>query len=382
MRPVSLRTEDIEKMRLCLGFAGENEHTRITFDARKEFGQYPGAAASLTVCPQDAEPYPAIITRDGDFIIWDITDSDLVHDGDGEYQLSFTQEPHVAKTHIGKMWVRRSLVPTGDIPEGIDDFLTRAGAALTAIPETIFAALAEAKESGEFDGPQGPKGDKGDTGATGPQGPKGDKGDTGATGAQGPQGPKGETGARGPQGPAGADADPTVLIDDTAGTGDTDVTFSADKLTADHSALLNEINDKYEKPSSGIPASDLESGVIPDVSGFYTKPASGIPASDLVPGIVTVSETVSGTTPTITGEANHRYTCGEVATLDVIAPASGCIDVLFTSGSTATVLTITSAKSNTTVKFPSWFDPADLDANSTYEINILDGEWGMVSVWA
>ena len=47
-------------------------------------------------------------------------------------------------------------------------------------------ALAQAKASGEFDGPQGPAGPKGDTGDTGPAGPKGD---TGATG------PKGDTGA-------------------------------------------------------------------------------------------------------------------------------------------------------------------------------------------
>lgn len=75
-------------------------------------------------------------------------------------------------------------------------------------------ALAQAKASGEFDGPQGPAGPKGDTGDTGPQGiqgpqgeqgPKGDKGDTGP---QGPQGEKGETGATGPAGPAGADGAP------------------------------------------------------------------------------------------------------------------------------------------------------------------------------
>ena len=59
------------------------------------------------------------------------------------------------------------------------------------LPEAINSALSQAKESGEFDGPQGeqgPKGDKGDTGPQGEQGPKGDKGDTG------PQGDKGDTG--------------------------------------------------------------------------------------------------------------------------------------------------------------------------------------------
>ena len=38
---------------------------------------------------------------------------------------------------------------------------------------------------------------------------------------------------------------------------------------------------KYQKPVSGIPASDLASGVIPDVSGFYSKPSTGIPKTDL-----------------------------------------------------------------------------------------------------
>ena len=70
------------------------------------------------------------------------------------------------------------------------------------------AALAQAKESGEFDGAQGPageKGDKGDTGATGPQGIQGPVGPQGPQGEQGPQGLHGETG---PQGPAGADGQP------------------------------------------------------------------------------------------------------------------------------------------------------------------------------
>ena len=80
-----------------------------------------------------------------------------------------------------------------------------------ALQEATNEALAQAKASGEFDGPQGPKGDTGDigpagpTGATGPAGPKGDTGDTGPQGPQGEPGPEGPTGAAGAQGPAGAD---------------------------------------------------------------------------------------------------------------------------------------------------------------------------------
>ena len=93
-------------------------------------------------------------------------------------------------------------------------------------------------------------------------------------------------------------------------------------------------------------------------------------------------ETVSGTTPSITAKAGVRYVCGEVATLTITAPASGCIDVTFTSGSTATVLTVSSAKTGVTaIKWANGFDPSSLDANTRYEVLIDDGEWGMVASW-
>lgn len=58
-------------------------------------------------------------------------------------------------------------------------------------------ALAEAKESGEFDGAPGEKGEKGDPGEKGEPGEKGDKGETGERGQQGIQGIQGEKGEPG-----------------------------------------------------------------------------------------------------------------------------------------------------------------------------------------
>jgi hypothetical protein len=89
---------------------------------------------------------------------------------------------------------------------------------------------------------------------------------------------------------------------------------------------------------------------------------------------------VSGTTPVITAVANTRYICGEVATLDITLPASGCIDVVFESGSTPTVLTVT-PPAGVTVKWANGFDPTALDAETTYEININDG-LGVAGSWA
>ena len=78
-------------------------------------------------------------------------------------------------------------------------------------------ALAKAKESGAFDGPQGPQGETGPQGEKGEPGEQGPKGETGATGPQGPQGERGETGpagAVGPEGPQGVPGDDYVLTDE------------------------------------------------------------------------------------------------------------------------------------------------------------------------
>lgn len=85
---------------------------------------------------------------------------------------------------------------------------------------------------------------------------------------------------------------------------------------------------------------------------------------------------VSGTAPTINGIANTRYLCGEVTSISITPPAYGICDVRFTSGSTVTVLTLPS-----TVKMPVWFDATALEANTIYEINIVDGVYGTVATW-
>ena len=91
------------------------------------------------------------------------------------------------------------------------------------------------------------------------------------------------------------------------------------------------------------------------------------------------SVSVSGSTPSITALPGIRYMCGEVATLDITLPASGIVDVVFESGSTATVLTIT-PPTGMTLKWANGFDPTALEANTTYEINIADG-LGVAAAW-
>lgn len=86
---------------------------------------------------------------------------------------------------------------------------------------------------------------------------------------------------------------------------------------------------------------------------------------------------VSGQTPTITAEENTRYICGEVTSLNFTPSEKGICDVRFTAASISTVLTLPE-----TVKLPDWFDPTLLESGTTYEINIVDGVYGVVMSWA
>lgn len=109
--------------------------------------------------------------------------------------------------------------------------------------------------------------------------------------------------------------------------------------------------------------------------GTYTESAKSA-----ISTMLNTPETVSGTTPTIIALPGIRYVCGEVATLDITLPASGIVDVVFESGSTPTVLTIT-PPTGVTVKWANGFDPTTLEANTTYEINIADG-LGVAATWS
>lgn len=520
MRTASYRVSDLQRFTIPLGFVGENEHCQIVFLAEDVYQEYPHAAASLTVRPPYGEPYPAVVTRDGNNVVWTVKDSDLVKSGQGELQLSFTTGEIVAKTYVGKTKVCRSIQPTGDVPDPLEDFLTEAGAALTAIPETIDAALEEAKESGEFDGPQGPAGQDGQPGADG-YSPTitvtditgghrltiTDKAGTRTVdvmdGEDGAPGQDGQDGAPGTDGFSpvitvtditgghrltittatgtqtvdvmdGAGGDPTTLIDDTSTA--LDKVWSANKSNDLKSAISgkqdapetagtagqvlgldNNLDPVWTTPQSGGGVSDVQvngtsvvsqgvanvpvaganivgavavnsgygiavggsnnlyiteasSANIKSETGWYnpitphrqnesvfyglakaagdsTQSASSNAvgtytetAKSAISDMLNAPETVSGSTPSITAKPGVRYICGEVATLTVVVPASGIIDVVFESGSTATVLTVT-PPTGMTMRWANGFDPTSLEANTTYEINIANGCLGVAGSW-
>ena len=77
--------------------------------------------------------------------------------------------------------------------------------------------------------------------------------------------------------------------------------------------------------------------------------------------------TLSGTIVTQTGADNTMYLCGELAELTFTAPATGQTAIRFTSGTTPTVATFSG------VTWLNGFDPNNIEASKTYEVNILNG---------
>lgn len=129
-------------------------------------------------------------------------------------------------------------------------------------------------------------------------------------------------------------------------------------------------------------ATDTTQSASSNAVGTYTPSAKNaihtmLGTADLIE--VGFVENVSGSAVSITGQANYRYNCTEssVTTLSITPPSAGSIDVYFTSGSSATVLTVPN-----TVKWPAWFDATALEPNTLYEILITDGVYGSVMTWA
>ena len=279
-------------------------------------------------------------------------------------------------------------------------------------------------------GPQGEQGPRGEKGETGEQGPKGETGPTGQTGPAGAPGvgvPTGGTTGQVLTKASGTDYDTEWTTPEAGGGTVTDVqvngvsvlsdgvanvpkanssTLGVAKIDADYGvamfANLSAIyNDKlYVNKATDAQAKAEASNYRPivpvnqHISTFYglAKAAGSDEKNSTLPvGQYTESAksaistmlngpvTVSGTTPTINALPGIQYVCGEVSTLDITLPASGCLDVVFASGSTPTVLTVT-PQTGVTVRWANGFDPSSLEANTTYEINIKDG-LGVAASW-
>ena len=318
MRSVSVRLADLDRVKINLGIAGENEHTHVLFDCKKAFDQYPNATPFLIVTPPRGDIYPAVVTRDGDIVEWVVTDSDLIYHGNGKVQLQFKQGDIIMKSYEAMTSIAKSSEPTGTVPTPIQNWITQANAILASIPDDINAALAAAKASGEFDGADGvgiaaitlkstvglvdtytiTLTDGRDYDFTVTNGTPGQNGvgiqSIAKTSTVGLVDTYTVTLTNGQTYPfTVTNGQNGVEIDDT--TPANNKVFSSAKVAEELTDVKNAIqgldDDKYEKPSGGIPATDLTQAVQNSLSAAdsaYQKPSGGIPASDIADGVIPV----------------------------------------------------------------------------------------------
>ena len=152
MGVLNLKLAELATKRIEVGFVGENLHNQVRIDSTVMFNSYPNAIPSMAITIPTGESYPVFTTREGNDIVWNIQRSALVIDGDGEIQLTFTDGEMVAKTYKCKIRIKKSILPEGETPSIIENWIEQANTALNGIPETINSALNEAKQSGEFNG--------------------------------------------------------------------------------------------------------------------------------------------------------------------------------------------------------------------------------------
>ena len=176
-------------------------------------------------------------------------------------------------------------------------------------------------------------------------------GATGIQGEQGIQGPQGQQGPQGIPGPTGTGIS-TIKKTSTSGLVDTYTIIFTDGTTMTYTVTNGE---KGEQGKDYILTNQDKADIANLVSDFF---------------IVNVSETE----PVIVANKNTRYVCGEVSSLDFTPSLTGICDVVFTSGETPTALTLPN-----TVKMPEWW--TGVEANKTYEINISDGIYGVITIW-
>lgn len=120
-------------------------------------------------------------------------------------------------------------------------------------------------------------------------------------------------------------------------------------------------------------AGDTTQSISSNPVGTYTEEAKVAIRNMIDATGESASVTVTGTDPVIQASRNTRYICGEILSLDFTPCASGICEVIFTSGSSVTVLTLPE-----TIKMPEWFE---VETNHTYEISVVDGVYGAVMVW-
>lgn len=135
---------------------------------------------------------------------------------------------------------------------------------------------------------------------------------------------------------------------------------------ADNGKVLG-VDDGVWTPVETGAASVTAEAVANAIGGMTAAQIGGV-VSDLNAVTNPVVQSVTGSTPTITAEGNHIYSCGEITSLTITDSAQNIsFKVDFTSGSTATVI-------NTPSGYKAPGGDLTAEANKEYELDVRNGK--------
>ena len=152
---------NLESRVLNLGYVGEHEHTRIEIDCTDVLWDYPNAECSMVVQPPTGDMYPLTPVREENSIIWLVTDSDVVYNGTGRVQITFTNDGEIVKSAIANTRIDQSIMATGPVPTPLENWMERAedtarqmaqeaaDATVEDLAEEKEAAIAEIQQAAE-----------------------------------------------------------------------------------------------------------------------------------------------------------------------------------------------------------------------------------------
>ena len=232
--------------RVTLGRLGENKTRTIRFDIREIKEEFPGAEFMvLNRRPTESAAYPvssSYVTVNGHHLDWTVQSGDLLYQGMGECEIVASVDDKIAKTQIYLTEVLKALDGAGNPPapwkswvDDVEDAADRAEAAAAVAvhaPEIVEGVwYVWDAEQGEYvttgvtaEGQEGAPGQDGYS-------PAATVSKSGSTATISITDKNGTTTA------SVSDGDPSAIIDDTAGSGDTGKVWSADKSAELLSAL-------------------------------------------------------------------------------------------------------------------------------------------------
>ena len=259
--------------RVTLGRLGENKTRTIRFDIREMKEEFPGAEFMvLNRRPTESAAYPvssSYVTVNGHHLDWTVQSGDLLYQGMGECEIVASVDDKIAKTQIYLTEVLKALDGAGNPPapwkswvDDVEDAADRAEAAAAVAvhaPEIVEGVwYVWDAEQGEYvttgvtaEGQDGQPGQDGYS-------PAATVSKSGSTATISITDKNGTTTA------SVSDGDPSAIIDDTAGSGDTGKVWSANK-SAELLSALNVV--KYLLTEEVPPSANIFDGNF-DESGY------------------------------------------------------------------------------------------------------------------